>query len=97
MSGFGPGGRAAVVSPPLSQLALLRKVGEVINDHDAALAYVLEYSPSVLPSFAALSREQQESIKFTQSKMEYNMGWLVQAEAPPGASSQKQSDEECVE
>jgi hypothetical protein len=65
------------------------KVGEVINDHDAALAYVLEYSPSVLPSFAALSREQQESIKFTQSKMEYNMGWLVQAEAPPGALFRK--------
>jgi hypothetical protein len=65
------------------------KVGEVINDHDAALAYILEYHPNVLPSFAALSREQQESIKFTQSKMEYNMGWLVQAEAPPGALFRK--------
>merc|ERR1719291_21604 len=65
------------------------KVGEVINDHDAALAYVLEYYPNVLPSFAALPREQQDSVKFTQSKMEYNMGWLVQAEAPPGALFRK--------
>jgi hypothetical protein len=65
------------------------KVGEVINDHDAALAYVLEHHPGVLPSYAALPREQQESIKFTQSKMEYNMGWLVQAEAPPGALFRK--------
>jgi len=65
------------------------KVGEMINDHDAALAYILEHYPSVLPSYAALSREQQESIKFTQSKMEYNMGWLVQAEAPPGALFRK--------
>jgi len=65
------------------------QVGEVINDHDAALAYVLEHNPSILPSFAALPKEQQESIKFTQSKMEYNMGWLVQAEAPPGALFRK--------
>jgi len=65
------------------------RVGEVINDHDAALAYVLEFYPSVLPSFAALPKEQQESVKFTQSKMEYNMGWLVQAEAPPGALFRK--------
>jgi hypothetical protein len=65
------------------------KVGEVINDHDAALAYILEHHPSLLPSYAALPREQQESIKFTQSKMEYNMGWLVQAEAPPGALFRK--------
>merc|ERR1712242_267226 len=59
--------------------------GEVINDHDAALAYVLEYQPSLLPSYMALPKEQQESIKFTQSALGYNMGWLVQAEAPPGA------------
>jgi hypothetical protein len=65
------------------------KVGEVINDHDAALAYILEYHPTVLPSFAGLPKDQQESIKFTQSKMEYNMGWLVQAEAPPGALFRK--------
>jgi len=65
------------------------KIGEVINDHDAALAYILEHHPGLLPSYAALPREQQESIKFTQSKMEYNMGWLVQAEAPPGALFRK--------
>jgi len=65
------------------------QVGEVINDHDAALAYVLEFYPSLLPSFAGLPQEQRETIKFTQSKMEYNMGWLVQAEAPPGALFRK--------
>jgi hypothetical protein len=65
------------------------QVGEVVNDHDAALAYILEFYPSLLPSFAGLPKEQRETIKFTQSKMEYNMGWLVQAEAPPGALLRK--------
>jgi len=60
------------------------KAGEVINDHDLALSYVLEYYPRLLPSFAGLPKAQQESIKFTQCRMEFNMGWLVQAEAPPG-------------
>jgi hypothetical protein len=50
---------------------------------------VLEHWPSVLPSFAELPQAQKQSIKFTQGKMEYNMGWLVQAEAPPGALFQK--------
>ena len=27
----------------------------------------------------------QESIRFTHCKLDYNMGWLVQAEAHPGA------------
>lgn len=61
------------------------KPGEKIGDHDAALGYVLEYLPDVLPSYSMLSRAQRQSLKFTQCKMEYNMGWLVQAEAPPGA------------
>lgn len=65
------------------------QVGERICDHDAALGYVLEHWPSVLPSFAELPRAQKQSVKFTQCKMEYNMGWLVQAEAPPGALFQK--------
>jgi hypothetical protein len=61
------------------------KAGEAIGDHDVALAYVLERYPDALPSFVKLPKVQQESVRFTQSKMEYNMGWLVQAEAPPGA------------
>jgi len=32
-----------------------------------------------------LPKAQQDSVKFAHCKMEYNMGWLVQAEAPPGA------------
>jgi len=61
------------------------KRGDQIGDHDIALSYVLERFPSSLPSFAGLSLEQQRSIRFTHSRMDYNMGWLVQAEAPPGA------------
>lgn len=61
------------------------RAGEVIDDHDAALGYVLEYFPDLLPSFAGLPPSAQRSVRFTQCKMEYNMGWLVQAEAPPGA------------
>jgi hypothetical protein len=65
------------------------KKGDRIGDHDAALGYVLEYWPNALPSYAELPSKQKNSVKFTQCKMEYNMGWLVQAEAPPGALFQK--------
>lgn len=70
------------------------KVDEVISDHDLALGYVLEFYPEVLPSFAGLPKASQDSIRFTQNKMDYNMGWLVQAEAPPGALFTK--FKECV-
>lgn len=60
------------------------KVGEVIYNHDTALGYVLQWMPSVLPSYAGLPEAQRESVKFTQFDMEFNLGWLVQAEAPPG-------------
>ncbi|CAK9001114.1 unnamed protein product [Durusdinium trenchii] len=65
--------------------------GEPIGDHDLALSYVpwpgdvLDRCPQALPSFAGLAPAMQESIKFTHCKLDYNMGWLVQAEAPPGA------------
>lgn len=61
------------------------KAGERIYDHDIALGYVLDHHSHALPSYAGLPKKQQDSIRFTQCKMEYNMGWLVQAEAPPGA------------
>jgi len=61
------------------------KVGEKIGDHDIALSYVLEHHPGWLPSFSGLPKAQQHSVIFTHSKLDYNMGWLVQAEAPPGA------------
>ena len=61
------------------------KVGDTINDHDVALGYVLTYHGNALPSFASLPPAQQKSVRFTQSKMSFNHGWLVQAEAPPKA------------
>jgi len=61
------------------------KAGDPINDHDIALGYVLQFHPFALPSFAGLAKPLQELIRFSQCKLEYNMGWLVQAEAPPGA------------
>lgn len=61
------------------------QAGDVINDHDIALGYVLTYYGAHMPSFHALPREQQRTIRFTQSKMAFNHGWLVQAEAPPKA------------
>lgn len=59
--------------------------GDQINDHDVALGYVLDKFPELLPSFAGLKPAQRKTVEFTQSKLEYNQGWLVQAEAPPGA------------
>jgi len=58
-------------------------IGEVIKDHDLALAYVLDRYPDVLPSYRDLSAEQQKAVRFTQSEMGFNAGWLVQAEGPP--------------
>jgi len=63
--------------------------GEKVQDHDVALSYVLAYHPELLPSYKGLPAEQQESVRFSHCKMEYNMGWLVQAEAPPGALFKK--------
>ena len=59
--------------------------GDVIRDHDIALSYVLVHYPELLPSFAGLPPGAQKAILFTQSKLQFNHGWFVQAEAPPGA------------
>ena len=56
-----------------------------INDHDQAIGYVLDYFGDCLPSFKALPLEQRRVVRFTQAKLQFNHGWLVQAEAPPGA------------
>jgi len=46
---------------------------------------VLAHHAHLLPSFASLPLAQQLSVRFTQAKMQFNHGWLVQAEAPPKA------------
>merc|ERR1719203_1857417 len=58
--------------------------GTVINDHDVALAYIMEYFPGLLPSFQGLEPRHRAPILFTQGKMGFNNGWFVQGEAPPG-------------
>lgn len=59
--------------------------GDVIRDHDLALGYVLLHDPTALPCFAALPEAQQAAVRFTQADLSFNHGWLVQAQAPPGA------------
>ena len=59
------------------------KEGDMINDHDIALGYVLTHHTDLLPSFNSVTEHSQKSIRFTQSKMQFNHGWLVQGEAPP--------------
>lgn len=59
--------------------------GDTIGDHDHALSYVMEYFPELLPSFAGLEDAERRSVCFTQCGLCFNHGWLVQAEAPPGA------------
>jgi len=44
----------------------------------------MEYFPELLPSFAGLPEQARHSVLFTQGKMNFNHGWFVQAEAPPG-------------
>ena len=57
--------------------------GECINDHDVALAYVMECFPHLLPSYNCLEPGQRAPVLFSQEKMGFNNGWLVQGEAPP--------------
>jgi len=64
------------------------EAGVVIRDHDIALSYVLEHFPNLLPSFAGLPPDGKKAVLFTQGKMNFNHGWFVQAEAPPGAMLQ---------
>lgn len=59
--------------------------GDTISDHDHALSYVMEHYPELLPSFRDLNPAGQKSIIFTQCDLCFNNGWLVQAEASPGA------------
>merc|ERR550534_2673537 len=59
--------------------------GDVIADHDAALSYLMDHYPHMLPSFRDLSAEERKSVQFTQCNISFNHGWFVQAEAPPGA------------
>jgi len=44
---------------------------------------VLTHHSHMLPSFFGCSAADQHTIRFTQSKMSFNHGWLVQGEAPP--------------
>jgi len=61
------------------------EAGVRIRDHDVALSYVLEHFPELMPSYQGLPASEQRSVLFTQGKMQFNHGWFVQAEAPPGA------------
>ena len=58
--------------------------GDRINDHDVALGYILEHFGGALPSYAGMPEDLQHTIRFTQVRLAFNHGWLVQAEAPPG-------------
>eukprot|EP00966_Prymnesium_polylepis_P170812 3948436-Prymnesium_polylepis.1 len=58
---------------------------EIIADHDHALGYVLTHDSSCLPCFERLPEALKRPVRFTQAKLGFNHGWLVQAEAPPGA------------
>eukprot|EP00435_Cladocopium_sp_Y103_P064648 s276_g26.t1 len=44
-----------------------------------------DHYPDLLPSFKELDHAERQSVQFTQCNLCFNHGWLVQAEAPPGA------------
>lgn len=59
--------------------------GDTISDHDHALSYLMDHYPELLPSFNGLDEKDRCSVAFTQCRFQFNHGWFVQAEAPPGA------------
>merc|ERR1712050_131130 len=46
----------------------------------------MDHFPDLLPSFSGLAPEEKASVQFTQCKLSFNHGWVVQGEAPPGAA-----------
>ena len=54
------------------------QAGDRINDHDIALAFVLETFGQELPSYKSVPTNQQRVICFTQAEIGFNHGWLVQ-------------------
>jgi len=60
-------------------------VGDTIGDHDHALSYIMAYYPHLLPSFRGLGEDERRAVEFTQCRLQFNHGWFVQGEAPPGA------------
>jgi len=60
------------------------EAGVRINDHDLALSYVMDQFPHLLPSFDGLPPDAKRGVLLTQREMQFNHGWFVQAEAPPG-------------
>lgn len=50
------------------------KAGDTINDHDAALSFILERHPDALPSFERLSLPQQRILKFAQTRVHSMVG-----------------------
>eukprot|EP00448_Togula_jolla_P037448 CAMPEP_0170623866 /NCGR_PEP_ID=MMETSP0224-20130122/29929_1 /TAXON_ID=285029 /ORGANISM="Togula jolla, Strain CCCM 725" /LENGTH=404 /DNA_ID=CAMNT_0010950353 /DNA_START=38 /DNA_END=1249 /DNA_ORIENTATION=- len=65
------------------------EAGVRIHDHDLALSYVLEHFPALLPSYGGLQLRERQGVLFTQGKMQFNHGWFVQGEAPPGGMLSK--------
>jgi hypothetical protein len=45
----------------------------------------MDHYPELLPSFNGLNEKDRFSVAFTQCQLQFNQGWFVQAEAPPGA------------
>jgi hypothetical protein len=45
----------------------------------------MDHYPELLPSFNGLNDQEKFSVAFTQCQLQFNQGWFVQAEAPPGA------------
>jgi len=68
------------------------QVGDVIGDHDQALSYLMDHYPELIPSYAELEEDEKFSVAFTQCQLQFNQGWFVQAEAPPGAIFTKFKD-----
>jgi len=60
-------------------------VGDTVGDHDHALSYVMAHYPHLLPSFRGLDEDERRAVEFTQCRLQFNHGWFVQGEAPPGA------------
>eukprot|EP00930_Biecheleria_cincta_P017951 TRINITY_DN14127_c0_g2_i3.p1 TRINITY_DN14127_c0_g2~~TRINITY_DN14127_c0_g2_i3.p1 ORF type:complete len:761 (-),score=129.69 TRINITY_DN14127_c0_g2_i3:576-2780(-) len=60
-------------------------VGVTITDHDVALSYIIEHHTSMLPSLSKLEPWELALVRTILSGLAFNNGWLVQAEAPPGA------------
>eukprot|EP01062_Namystynia_karyoxenos_P013912 TRINITY_DN149_c0_g1_i3.p1 TRINITY_DN149_c0_g1~~TRINITY_DN149_c0_g1_i3.p1 ORF type:complete len:1360 (+),score=268.98 TRINITY_DN149_c0_g1_i3:559-4080(+) len=70
---------------PAAHAPFLGKQAGTLLCDDEAFAYFVAHMTGTLPTIAGLSAAQRALLNFVCGTMDFNLAWLAQGEAPPGA------------